>query len=606
MSRGQENKLKEKVGAVPDEPGVYMMKDGKGRVIYVGKAKRLSNRVRSYFQKGELLTTKTKSLVSAIRDIDYIATGNEVEALVLEYNLIKEYRPRYNIRLKDDKRYPFVKLTVNEPYPRIMVVRRVLNDGADYFGPYTDVKALRRTLRLLKTIFPLRNCSGKKFKRRERECLNFHIDRCLGPCTGRVTEEVYRVLVRQVLLFLKGRNVELRNSLEDRMRDLAGKKCFEEAAKVRDQIDMLDRISQKQLAVSPGAGDKDIVALSREGDMACGVVMKIREGRLLGTETFLLPVTDSDGDRTVFDSFIELYYHSATDIPPLIATQEPVTERELIEEWLGQKREGRVELKHPIRGKQRGLVELARKNASLKMLSESQPGRRSTEVLEELKLILGLASTPFRVEAFDISNIQGMEPVGSMVTFRDGEPFKSGYRHFKIRDVEGANDYAMLEEVLSRRILHIREGRDRAPDLIMVDGGRGQVTAARKALNEGDMASIPIIGLAKKHEEIYLETEPEPLSLPRSNIALKYLQRIRNEAHRFAIEYHRKLMRRRIVDSELDRIEGIGETRKIALLVEFGSVEGLLGVTVERIASIPGIGEKIAAKIYRHLHGKAE
>ena len=604
MSRGQENKLKEKVRAVPDEPGVYLMKDVKGRVIYVGKAKRLSNRVRSYFQSEELLTAKTRILVSVISDIDYIATGNEVEALVLEYNLIKEYRPRYNIRLKDDKRYPFVKLTVNEPFPRIMVVRRVLNDGADYFGPYTDVKALRRTLRLLKAVFPLRNCSGEKFKPRNRECLNFHIDRCLGPCTGRVTEEVYSVLVRQVLLFLKGRNEELRASLEGGMRDLAGERCFEEAAKVRDQIDMLDRISQQQLAVSPGAGDKDIVALSREGNMACGVVMKIREDRLLGTEAFLLPVTDSDTDRTIFDSFLELYYHSATDIPPSIVTQDPVTERELIEEWLGQKRGGSVELTHPRRGEQRSLVELARKNASLKILSESQPGRRSTEVLEELKQKLGLASTPFRVEAFDISNIQGTEPVGSMVTFKDGKPLKSGYRHFKIRDVEGSNDYAMLEEVLIRRIRHIREGRDRAPDLIMVDGGRGQVTAARKALNEEEMASIPIIGLAKKQEEIYLESEPEPLRLSRSNIALKYLQRIRNEAHRFAIEYHRKLMRRRIVDSELDRIEGIGEMRKVALLVEFGSIEGLLGATTERIASVPGIGEKIAAKIYRHLQGR--
>lgn len=606
MSRGQENKLKEKVRAVPDEPGVYVMKDGKGRVIYVGKAKRLSSRVRSYFQSEEQLTTKTRSLVTAVRDIDYIATGNEVEALVLEYNLIKEYRPRYNIRLKDDKRYPFVKLTVSEPFPRIRVVRRVLSDGAEYFGPYTDVKALRRTLRLLKTIFPLRNCSGEKFKPRDRECLNFHIERCLGPCTGRVTEEDYRSLVGQVLLFLKGKNEELRSSLEDRMKGLAGERCFEEAAKVRDQIDMLDRISQQQLAVSPGAGDKDVVALSREGNMACGVVMKIREDRLLGTETFLLPVTDSDTDRTVFDSFVELYYHSATDIPPSIVTQEPVTERDLIEEWLGQKRGGSVGLVHPRRGEQRSLVELARKNASLKILSQSRPGRRSTEVLEELKQTLGLASTPFIVEAFDISNIQGAEPVGSMVTFRDGEPLKSGYRHFKIRDVEGANDFAMLEEVITRRIRHIREGRDRAPDLIMVDGGRGQVTAARRALDEGEMTTIPIIGLAKKHEEIYLEAEPEPLRLSRSSIALKYLQRIRNEAHRFAIEYHRKLMRRRVSDSELDRIDGIGETRKVALLVEFGSVESLRGATEDRIASVPGIGGKIAAKIYRHLHGSDE
>jgi excinuclease ABC subunit C len=602
LSRGQENKLKEKVRAFPDEPGVYLMKDGRGRVIYVGKAKRLSHRVRSYFQSEELLTTKTRSLVSSVRDIDYIATGNEVEALVLEYNLIKEYRPRYNIRLKDDKRYPFVKLTVQEAFPRIMVVRRVLNDGAEYFGPYTDVKALRRTLRLLKRIFPLRNCSGDSFKKRDRECLNFHIDRCLGPCTGKVTSDEYGLMVRQVLLFLGGKNDELRAALDDRMKLLAKEQCFEEAARVRDQIEMIDRVSQQQLAVSPGAGDKDVAALSVEGGMACGVIMKIREDKLLGTEAFLIPVTDPDGDRTIFERFIELYYHSTTDIPPLIVTQEEVTERELIEEWLGQKRGGGVSLRHPVRGEQRSLVELARKNASLKILSESRPGKRSTEMLEELKQALGLTSTPFLVEAFDISNIQGAEPVGSMVTFRDGEPLKAGYRHFKIRSVEGANDYAMLEEVISRRIRRIKEGRDRAPDLIMVDGGRGQVTSARKALDKEEMRSIPIIGLAKKQEEVYLETEPQPLKLPRSNTALRYLQRIRNEAHRFAIEYHRKLMRRRISDSELDRIEGIGETRKVALLVEFGSLDTLREATEEMIASVPGIGEKIAAKIYRHLH----
>jgi excinuclease ABC subunit C len=583
---------------------VYIMKDGKGRVIYVGKAKRLSHRVRSYFQDGQDHSAKTRNLVSAIRDIDYIATGNEVEALVLEYNLIKEYHPRYNIRLKDDKRYPFVKVTTNEPFPRIVVVRRVESDGAEYFGPYTDVKALRKTLRFLKTIFPLRSCSGGQFKTRDRECLNFHIERCLGPCTGNVSQDEYRALVRQVLLFLKGKNDELRALLEERMRDFAENRYFEDAAKVRDQMEMLGRISEQQLAVSPGAGDKDIVVLSREGDTACGVVMKIREDRLLATEAFLLPASSSETDSTLFESFLGLYYHSATDIPPSIVIQQEVVDRELIEEWLGQKRGGRVELSCPRRGEQRKLVELALKNASLKILSEAKPGRRSTRVLEELKQTLGLVSTPFLVEAFDISNIQGAEPVGSMVTFKDGEPFKSGYRHFKIRDVDGANDFAMLEEVLTRRLRHIREGKDRAPDLVMVDGGRGQVTAARKAMNEGEMASIPIIGLAKKHEEIYLETEQEPLRLSRNNAALKLLQRIRNEAHRFAIDYHRKLMRRRLGKSELDGIAGIGIQRKIALLVEFGSVEELRKATIEQIASVPGIGERIAETIHRHLRGR--
>ena len=603
MSRGQENKLREKVRHLPDEPGVYLMKNKRGRVIYVGKAKRLSGRVRNYFQKEESLDLKTQKLVSSIADIDYIVTQNEVEALVLECNLIKEHRPRYNIRLKDDKKYPYIKLT-NERFPRLLLVRRIESDGAEYFGPYTDVKAVRRILRTMKTIFKLRNCIGGRFVERERECLNFQIDRCPGPCTGRVSEEEYGEIVEEARLYLRGRSDELRKLLEKRMSALAESRCYEEAASIRDQLGNLERMSQRQLALSPGEGERDIVALARELEMACGVVMKIREGKLLGTESFLVPVSVTDTDRVIYENFLKRYYHDATDLPARIVTQEIVGEQEIVEQWLSGKRGSRVELVHPLRGRQKRLLELARKNASLKLMADARPEQRPNETLGELKKALGLQSTPFRIEIYDISNIQGAEAVGSMVTFEGGEPKKSAYRHFRIREVEGIDDFAMLAEVIRRRAAHIREGRDRAPDLIMVDGGRGQVSAARRALNESDLPSIPLIGLAKREEEIFLDGEAAPLELPRSSEALKFLQRMRDEAHRFAIEYHRKLRSIRLERSELDEIPGIGEMRKILLLHEFGSVEALRKATTEDIASVSGIGGTIAGKVYEHFHGQ--
>ncbi len=603
MSREQEDKLKEKVRQLPDEPGVYLMKNGRGRIVYVGKAKRLSGRVRSYFRKGEALDVKTQKLVSSIRDVDYIVTRNELEALVLECNLIKEYRPKYNIQLKDDKRYPYIKLT-NERFPRLLLVRSVQKDGAEYFGPYTDVKAVRRILRLMKTVFTLRDCAGGRFVERERECLNFQIDRCPGPCTGRVDEEAYGEIVNGARLYLRGRSEELRRLLEARMARLAETRCYEEAARIRDQLGNLERMTQRQLAVSEGTGDRDMVALARENEMACGVVMKIREGKLLGTESFLVPVSQADTESVIYDNFFKMYYHSATDVPERILTQEKLEERALIEEWLSGKRGGRVRLGCPVRGEQRRLVELARKNASHKIIADARPDKRSKEILAELKDAVGLIATPFRIEVFDISNIQGAEAVGSMVTFKDADPLKSGYRHFKIREVTGVDDFAMLSEVIRRRARHIGEGRDRAPDLIMVDGGRGQVSAARKALHETELPSIPVIGLAKREEEIYVEGASLPIRLPRSSKALKFLQRMRDEAHRFAIEYHRKLRSKRLERSELDEIRGIGETRKIKLLIEFGSIDTLRRASVEDIASIDGIGGSIAAKIYEHFHGK--
>lgn len=597
------DKLKRSAEKMPDSPGVYFMKNAKGRVLYVGKAKRLSNRVRSYLQKPDMLDPKTSALMKSAETIDYIATENEVEALVLECNLIKEYRPRYNVRLKDDKRYPFIKLTRNDTFPRLLLVRHVENDGAEYFGPYTDVKAVRRTLELIGSIFPLRNCIGKRFSRRERECLNFDIKRCLGPCTGRIGEREYGESVDQVRLFLRGRNEELHAALFEKMNALSIERRYEEAALVRDQIRAIDAITQKQLAVSPKGADEDIVALAREGSKSCGVVMKIREGKILGSETFIIPSAEVE-DTRVFDAFLELYYHSATDIPARILTQIEPTEVKLLQDWLRRKVGRGLTITTPKRGEKKKLIGLAYKNASLKIVSEMRSRTESLSLLRAVKEMLRLPTTPFRIEAYDISTIQGAEAVGSMVTFAKGTPLKSGYRHFKIKTVVGVDDFAMLDEILTRRLRHLKEGREKAPDLILIDGGKGQVSTARSAMDRSEITDIPIIGLAKKHEEIYVEGAQEPLRLPRRGNVLRYLQRIRNEAHRFAVEYHRKLRSKRLEQSELDKIPGIGEKRKTLLLVEFGSLERLREASEEDIASVPGIGGTIAREIFKHLHGR--
>jgi excinuclease ABC subunit C len=603
MSSAYAKRLKEAFLGFPDSPGVYLMKNRTGRVLYVGKAKNLSARVRSYAQKPEALDPKTNALMHAASSADYIATDTEVEALVLECTLIKEHRPRYNIRLKDDKRYPYLKLTVGERFPRLLLVRRVENDGAEYFGPFTDTTALRRTLRTLKTIAPLRDCGGERAGRiAGRACLNYHIGRCRAPCTENIGMEAYRELVQQVRLFLKGKTEQLHESLEKRMWRLASEKRYEEAATARDQIAAFEKVSERQRAVSPRGSDEDFVAAAREGALSCGVVMKVRQGKILGRESFLIPTAAEDGEADIFGAFFELYYHSATDVPPHIYLQFPLDEPELMREWLHEKCGRRVTIASPKRGAKRSLLDLALKNATLQLASETRTKAAAAPVLRELKSVLGLSTTPVRIEGYDISNIHGSEAVGSMVTFDRAHPFKSGYRHFKIRSVQGSDDYAMMREVLARRLTHLKEGKQRRPDLIMVDGGKGQVSTARAAMTDLGITGIPIIGLSKKNEEIWLEGRDSALRLPRRSAALRLLQRIRNEAHRFAVEYHRSLRSKRMQRSELEHVPGIGKKRRTILLVEFGSLEALMQAAAEDIARVPGIGEKIAKKVFEYLH----
>lgn len=603
MSSNQTDALKRKVAKLPDSPGVYFMKDRTGRVIYVGKAKRLSKRVRNYVRQHGALDSKTRALVSVTADIDYIATGSEVEALVLECNLIKEYRPRYNVRLKDDKRYPFIKITVQERFPRLVITRKVENDGAVYFGPYTDARAVRRTVRLIGSIFPLRTCTRTNFDRPgERGCLNFHIGRCLGPCRGNVGEREYAAHVEQVRLFLRGKNEELIDMLRRRMKELSDAMRYEEAAAVRNQIASLEVIAERQLAAVPGFANADVVALVREGRRSCGVVMKVREGKILGSETFMVPAAARVTDDEVYEAFFELYYHAATDIPREIYTQRALSDRKLLEHWLGGKTGSTVRIVAPRRGDKKKLVELAVRNAWYKIVAETTHRTGGRAVLAEVKRSLGLPTTPFRIEAYDISSIQGRDAVGSMVTFENGAPYKSGYRRFKIRSTEGIDDFAMLEEVLTRRLGRLAAGKNRRPDLVLVDGGAGQVTAVRRAMKRVGVADIPVVGLAKKNEELYREGSSAPIRLPRRSPALRLLQRIRDEAHRFAVTYHRKLRGRGVSRSALDGIPGIGEGRKLLLLSAFGSVEGIRNATVEEIATIHGIGGKLAETIYQHLH----
>jgi excinuclease ABC subunit C len=603
LSRDQTESLKRTIRKLPDSPGVYFMKDRRGRIIYVGKAKNLSKRVRSYVRKHPGSDPKTNALVAATHDVDYIAVTNEVEALVLECNLIKEHRPRYNIRLKDDKRYPFIKLTTNETFPRLLLVRTVEDDGAEYFGPYTDARAVRRTLRLIGSIFPLRSCKRAELEPGgERECLNFHIGRCLAPCTGKVAADEYGELVKQVRLFLRGRNDELVDALSRRMKHLSDEMRYEEAATVRNQITSIETVSRRQLASVAGFVDVDIVAMAREGNRSCGVVMKIREGKIIGSETFMVPADARIPDGRVFDAFFELYYHAATDIPREICTQLEPGDRRLHERWLREKTGSKVAIVRPRRGDKRKLVDLAGKNAYLKIVAETRSSAKAGAVLAEVKGALGLSSTPFRIEAYDISNIQGSDAVGAMVTFENGKPLKSGYRYFKIRDVEGIDDFAMLEEVLSRRLGHLTEGREKRPDIILVDGGAGQVTAVRRGMEAAGVTGIPVFGLAKKNEELHREGASEPLRLPRRSPALRLLQRIRDEVHRFAVAYHRKLRSKRLTRSALDDIPGIGEKRKLLLLSAFGSLEAITRASVEEISSVTGIGGRLAEEIHHHLH----
>ena len=606
--------LQTKLENLPTSPGVYLMKNDQDEIIYVGKAINLRNRVRSYFRELKPDQAKTKALVKHIADLEYILADNELEALVLECNLIKKYRPKYNINLKDDKTYPYLKIT-KEDYPQVVVTRKVLKDGARYFGPYPSVNELRNSLEMIRKIFPFRSCKQKVFTN-DRPCLNAHIQMCYAPCIGRISKEEYNELIEQVALFFEGKQDGLVKRLRTEMEQAAENLEFEQAARLRDQLQGLEQILTQQKAVLGGEDDQDVIAMARGINQCCVQIFFVRGGKIVGRENYFLRGTDESSRGEVLASFMKQFYLNCQFIPRNILLETELEEQEVLEQWLTDKKESRVYLKVPKRGQAKELVELVGKNASEALARQEQEDtlrqQRSSGVLEELQQALGLPNVPERMECYDISNTQGTESVASMVVFVDGKPKKDQYRRFKIKTVEGANDYASLKEVLTRRfrrgLAEQVEGAEENqkfgtfPDVIMMDGGKGQVNIALEVLNELGL-DIPVCGMVKDNRHrtrgLYYNNTEIPMD-DHSELFL-LITRMQDEAHRFAITYHRSLRGKRNLASVLDDIPGVGEKRKKNLLKHFGSFSKIREASVEELMEAEGINRTVAEEIYGYL-----
>ncbi len=595
-----------KLESLPQKPGVYLMKDRGDQLIYVGKAKSLRNRVRSYFGKSaDDGRIQFKALVSNITDFEYIITDNELEALILEANLIKEHKPRYNITLKDDKKYPFIKIT-NEDYPRILVVREMKKDKAEYFGPYTDVSAMRRTLEIIRRVFPVRTCQDSlPSPRITRVCLEYEIKRCGGPCEGFVSREEYQGMMEEVVLFLKGRNDRIIENLREKMKEASENLRFEEAASYRDRLSDIQSLADRQKVATATLDDWDIIAVCVDDDEACGVVMEVRAGKMLGRKHYFMDKVLDSSHSDIVSGFVRQFYLTSTSVPREIHLPLEIEEQDSISLWLSNIAGFKVTVKVPERGDKAKLIKMAERDAGL-LLTERRLKReklkdRVPNSVEALKRDLRLEVLPRRIEAIDISNVQGSDPVGSLVSFWDGRPQKGQYRRFKISRVEGPDDFAMIREVVQRRFKRLLEEGSELPDLLLIDGGKGQLSSAAATLMDVGMPEQPVIGLAKRLEEVFVPGVSEAQTLPKTSSSLRLLQAIRDEAHRFALEYHRKRRQKRTISSELDNIESIGESRKRMLLNRFGSVNRIAQADVEDIASIQGIGRKLASTIKDHL-----
>jgi len=596
------SELQEKLQLLPDKPGVYLMKDTQGRIIYVGKAVNLKNRVRSYFQSSRNHPPKVQALVVRINDLEYIVTASEIEALILECNLIKKHRPKYNISLRDDKSYPYIKVTCQEEYPRVFATRKVQKDGARYFGPYTSAGAVHETLRLLKKLFPLRSCRSLDAP---RPCLEHHIKRCLAPCTGQVDTRDYAEMIKAVCLFLEGRSAALAQNLQKRMAEAAENLQFELAAKLRDQLAAIEKITEKQNIVT-GSGDQDAIGLARSALGTCVQVFFIRSGKMVGRDHFLLSGSEDEADEAVLAAFIKQYYNQATFIPREIMLPFTLAEQDLLAAWLTGIKGSKVVVETPKRGTKRDIVNMASGNAAIVL--EEQATRLKTRndqtlgAVAELGWYLGLAQPPNRMECFDISHIQGAETVASMVVFEDGVPKKEDYRRYKLTTVEGKpDDFRSMQEVVGRRY---REAAGQLPDLIIIDGGKGQLNAALEIIRGAGLTDVPVIGLAKEFEHVFQPGESQPLILPRHSQALYLIQRIRDEAHRFAVTYHRKLRSKRNMVSVLDHVPGIGAKRRKALWDAFGSLNRIKEAAVEELQAVPGMTAPAAQAVYDFFRRK--
>lgn len=599
--------LKEKLDSLPRLPGVYQFKNADGKVIYVGKAKILRNRVRSYFQVGHDHDPKTKAMVSKAADLEVIVTDTEMEALILENTLIKKLKPRYNIDLRDDKSYPYIVVT-NEPFPRVFVTRKIRQDGSRYYGPYTDVKTMRFALKSVRDIFQIRSCrlplteEGVR-KKKWKVCLDYHIGKCGGPCEGLVTREEYHEMITQVEKLLKGKTRDLMAQLTEDMKGYSERLEFEKAGEAKKKLDAITVYTEKQKMVSLELIERDIIATVSEDDDGCGVIFKVRDGKLIGKQHFYLSNVSGRSESEMIETLIERYYIKAEYVPPEVYLSAEPSDPELVEGLLREKRGSAVTVMVPVEGEDLKLVRMCRANAKF-MLDElkiqKEEGKETIpHTLQALQRELHLPAAPRRIECFDNSNIQGSDPVASMVVFVDGKPRKSDYRKFKIKTVVGPDDFASIEEVIERRYTRtIREG-GQLPDLVVVDGGKGQLSSAVEVLRRIGLPNQPIIGLAKRLEEVFVPGESESILLPKTTSALKLLQHVRDEAHRFAITFHRSLREKRVISTQLTDIRGVGETKAARLLREFGSVKNVRDASVEEIAKI--VGEKAAKNIKSYL-----
>lgn len=607
--------FEEKLSALPASPGVYLMKDAEGTVLYVGKAASLRSRVRSYFQSADGLAARTQALVAEIADFEVIRTATESEAFLLEDALIKRHQPRFNVRLRDDKRYPYLRIT-DEPFPRILVVRRRL-DRARHFGPFTNVKAMRSTLRLAQKLFPIRTCHlDLPLATPRRPCLNYHIGRCLGPCAELVSREEYAQAVDGAAMLLEGRVAGLVRRLEGEMEEAASRQEYEKAGSIRDRLAALSRTLERQSVALADAVDRDVIGLAIEGDRATAQVFLVRSGWLSGRETYHLRAPDGAPPAEVVASFLTQYYAGASAVPTEILLPTEIEGSDETAAWLSELRGSRVRLAVPKRGEKRQLVALAEENARFALkgsLKEDATKKEATGALVELVDALSLSGFPQRIEAFDISNTQGGEATGSMVVFEDGRPRRDAYRRFKVHISGKPDDYAMMAEVLRRRFRRglaelndptIARGKfAQFPDLVLVDGGRGQLNVGVAVLKELDIEGLDVIGLAKRLEEVYLPDAPAPLSLPEESEALLLLRRIRDEAHRFAVTYHRRLRTRRSFSSVLDEISGIGPKRKSALMRQYGTVERIRAASADELAATVGLPRTVAEHLLARLGG---
>jgi len=608
--------VRDKLKGLPARPGVYLFRDGQGDVLYVGKAKSLRPRVRSYFQAGRGDNRhQIPSLVGRIADLEVIQTSTEVEALHLEQNLVKRHRPPFNVRLRDDKSFPYIAVTVEDEYPRVMFTRERHRRGVQYFGPYANAKKVRETLDVLNRVFQFRPCEGPKPGRHSGiPCLDFHIERCHAPCVGYISQGDYRAIIDGVVDFLSGDTKTIVRELQRQMREAAAGERFEDAARYRNRLFAIENLAERQGADRRETGSIDVIGIAADGERAAVQVFPLRGGKMIDRHGFHLENVEGQDVTTILEAFCLEYYGNAPSIPPRLVVPPEATGLEALAQFLTELRGARVEVRAPARGEKRRLAELAAQNARLALDSESvvaeQKRLRRVHALEELREALNLESLPLRIECYDISNIQGQEIVGSMVVFQDAVAKKAHYRKFAVRGLEGQDDFAAMAEVVSRRFARLRTGTEEeydegfaaAPNLVVIDGGKGQLSAALAAMQAYDLPRVAVIALAKRVEEVFVPGRADPILLDRHSAGLQLLQRVRDEAHRFALGFHRQRRSARARESLFDTLEGVGPARRRALLRHFGSTEGVLGASMEELEGVPGVPAKTARSIYAQLH----